>query len=218
MRPCDSLAWPVENPACQRDALFEKLSTHSPVDLVDTSLRSSSMTSTVVTDRVTSDLDLCSLDHLSDAGLCYSSRSEDSVEGVFTGIESFDALMLDKLPRLKLMQSSMGLVRQVSFDVPEAPHREGAEDKAFERTCETVEKTKLSFDLRKVISSFRRDKRAQSSSRNKEETTEEIPSVACTDHNKKALNEQKNTIAIATMKNQTERREDMVDFMFMVPS
>jgi len=178
------------------------------------------MTSTVVTDRVTSDLDLCSLDHLSDAGLCYSSRSEDSEEGVFTGIESFDALMMDKLPRLRLMQSSAGLVRQVSFEVPEAPHREGAEDKAFERTCQTVERTKLSFDLRKVISSFRRDKRGKSSFKNKEETMEEIPPVACTDHTriKRAPNEPKNPTTTTTMKNHVEKREDMVDFMFMVPS
>lgn len=167
VRPCDSLAWQIESTGhvapCQ-DPLLEKLSKASPVNLVDATLRSNSMCSTVGTDRMTSDLDLCSLDmYSSDVGLCYSSRSEESVEGLFTGMELFDSLMKDNLPRLKILPATVGLVRQVSFDVPAAPHREGAEDKAFGRTCETVEKA-MSFDLKRVISRFRRDMKSKARS------------------------------------------------------
>lgn len=152
--------------APSKDTLLE-LSKLSPVDLIHTSLRSISTSSTIETDRVDSDLDPCSLDLYScDTGLCYSSGSEESVEGLFTGIELFDALVMESLPRLKILPATVELLSQVNFDVPDAPHREGAEDKAFGRTCETIEKT-LPFDLKRIISSFRRDIRSKNTSNRK---------------------------------------------------
>lgn len=240
MRPCNSLEWPAGHSACddQRGAVLEKLSKYSPVGLIDRSLRSISMSSTVVTDRMASDLDLSSLEHQSiDSGLCYSSRSEDSVEGIFTGIYAFDGILMDKLPKLKVLSSTLGLVRQASFDVPEAPHREGAEDRAFERTCETVEKS-ISFDLRKMISRFRLDTRSRTSSscsrKPRPQQAESAPCQMCQDYPASSsstssipeegekeegrIKEQEQNLELNKHNALTMQAKDQVDFLFMVPS
>lgn len=239
MRPCNSLEWPGNSGYDdQRGAVLEKLSKYSPVDLIDRSLRSISMSSTVVTERMASDLDLSSLEHQSiDGGLCYSSRSEDSVEGLFTGIYLFDGIVMEKLPKLKVLPSTLGLVRQASFEVPGAPHREGAEDRAFERTCETVEKS-ISFDLRKMISRFRLDSRSRTSSscsgKTRPQQAESAPSQMCEDYpasssststipeegelDEGRIKEQKQNLELNKPNTLTIQSKDQVDFLFMVPS
>lgn len=221
MRPCEEFQ-------CSRlpkDVLLQNLERNSPVDLIDASLRSISVSSTVATDMTTSLLDLDNLSN--DYGLCYSSRSDDSVRLVgdlFTCIEVFDASVIRTLSKVNVQSHKEGCTsEQGNFEVPEAPHREGAEDKAFEKTCQT-EAYSVSFDLKRTISRFIRDQRSKpwrSKAKKAVQTSpppaHTVTTICCAAEEQQsytALNEQK---ILAQEKQMVPVNTNKVDFMFMVP-
>lgn len=222
---------------------MKHLTKASPVGLVDSSLRSVSITSTVATDRTTSDLDLKGLDaQSSETGLCYSGRSFQSEESgleeeYFSTIEYFDAIFMKKLPKLKVLPNTLAsagpLARMASLDAPEAPHKEGAEARTFGRTCDTRKESigkYMTFDLKRMISRFRQDVKSKPSKADNTSSSNSMSENAATMSaanspkvldTSSAVNEHNN---IYPEKNAPKRsfvasKKDTsnIDFIFMVP-